>query len=207
MGTSCSNGITNRRSGLKNPLTAERQKRLDQLQSFFEKYAAEFGFDWLFLAAQAFQESGIDQSLKSSAGAVGIMQLLPRTARDMGFDDIADPNDNIHAGAKYMAWLRDTYFDEPNLPPVVKLDFTLAAYNAGAGNVKKWRSLARSRGLDPDLWRGNVERVSLEMVGEETYRYVRNINKYYVAYKESLAMVTGRAADVRETKGRSKRDR
>lgn len=191
---------------LENPVTAERQKKLDQLRRYFEKYSAEFGFDWPFLAAQGFQESGFDQSKKSSAGAIGIMQLLVPTARDMGFDDVTNAEDNIHAGAKYMAWLRDTYFDESNLPAVVKLDFTLAAYNAGPGNVKKWRSLARSRGLDPDRWRGSVERISLEMVGEETYRYVRNINKYYVAYKESLAMVSDRATDVRETGGRSRND-
>jgi membrane-bound lytic murein transglycosylase MltF len=186
---------------LLNPVTAERQRKLDQLRGYFEKYASEFGFDWPLLAAQGFQESGLDQSMKSSAGAVGIMQLLPSTARDMDCDDISNPQDNIHAGAKYMAWLRDTYFDEPDLPAVVKLDFTLAAYNAGAGNVKKWRNLARSRGLDPNLWRGNVERIALEMVGEETYRYVRNINKYYVAYKESLALVENRKAEVRQLTG------
>jgi membrane-bound lytic murein transglycosylase MltF len=100
-----------------------------------------------------------------------------------------------------MAWLRDTYFDEPNLPPAVKLDFTLAAYNAGAGNVKKWRKLASSRGLDPNMWRGNVERVSLEIIGEETYRYVRNVNKYYVVYRESMALTNNRAADIRDAKG------
>jgi membrane-bound lytic murein transglycosylase MltF len=191
---------------LLNPVTPEREAKLNQLRKSFEQSAAEFGFDWPFLAAQGFQESGLDQSMKSSAGAIGIMQLLPSTAREVGCRDITNPADNIRAGAKYMAWLRDTYFDEPGLSGAVKLDFTLAAYNAGAGNVKKWRGQARARGLNPDLWRGNVERVSLEMIGEETYRYVRNINKYYVAYSESLDLVKDRAADVLQMTGTPRKD-
>jgi membrane-bound lytic murein transglycosylase MltF len=189
---------------LLNPVTPERQARLKQLQMYFEQSAAEFGFDWPFLAAQGFQESGLDQSMKSSAGAIGIMQLLPSTAREVGCRDITNPAQNIRAGAKYMAWLRDTYFDDAELPPAVKLDFTLAAYNAGAGNVRKWRERARSRGLDPNMWRGNVERISLEMIGEETYRYVRNIGKYYVAYKESLALMSDRTADISQIMEQSK---
>ena len=96
-----------------------------------------------------------------------------------------------------MAWLRENYFNEPALPPAARLHFTLAAYNAGPGNVKRWREIAKSRGTDPDQWLGSVELVSLEEVGEQTYHYVRNIDKYYVAYTDWSRELSERAADVK----------
>lgn len=179
---------------LTNPMTDQWKRKRDDLRDLFQKYGKEYRFDWLLLAAQGFQESGLDQSARSSVGAVGIMQLLPATARELGIDNIDTPDANIHAGAKYLAKLRDEYFDDPKLTPAAKLDFALAAYNAGPGNVKRWREIARDRGLNPDVWRENVERISLEKVGEQTYRYVRNIDKYYLIYTEYAATEAQRAA-------------
>ena len=108
------------------------------------------------------------------------MQLLPSTAKDMGFEDVSSPEDNLHAGIKYMAWLRDTYFSDPALPQAVRIDFALAAYNAGPGRVRRWRREAAEHGTDPDVWFGGVENLALERVGFEPVRYVANINKYFV---------------------------
>jgi len=187
---------------LENPLSDDPLQKLRDLEQAFRKYGAEFSFDWRFLAAQGFQESRLDQSARSSVGAVGIMQLEPATAREMGFTNVAtDATENIHAGARYMAELRDRQFNEPALSETARLHFTLAAYNAGPGNVHRWRRIAKSRGLDSSKWLGSVERISLEHVGEQTYQYVRNIDKYFVAYVEAQQLLTQREADVRaETK-------
>jgi membrane-bound lytic murein transglycosylase MltF len=128
------------------------------------------------------------------------MQLLPTTARELGVeaDQLTNPDHNIRAGAAYLAKLRDTYFSDaaldPPLDPAARSDFILAAYNAGPGNVKKWRDLAGQRGVNPNRWRDNVERISLEQVGEQTYRYVRNIDKYYLIYTEMAASAADRNA-------------
>jgi membrane-bound lytic murein transglycosylase MltF len=181
---------------LTNPMSDERQRQRDALEALFEKYAKQYQFDWLLLAAQAYQESAFDPSARSDAGAVGLMQLLPSTAREMGVvsDKLADPEQNIRAGTMYLAKLRDTYFNDASLQPANRSDFILAAYNAGPGNVAKWRDLAAKRGLDANVWRGSVERISLEMIGEQTYRYVRNIDKYYLIYTEWAASKADRDA-------------
>jgi len=145
-----------------------------------QRLSAQYGFDWLLIAAQAYQESQLDPDARSRSGAQGLMQLLPATAKDMGFDDVSGPEDNLHAGIKYMAWLRDTYFDGPELSEPVRVDFALAAYNAGPGRVRRWRSEAPQRGADPDRWFGEVENLALEDVGLEPVRYVANVNKYFV---------------------------
>jgi len=138
------------------------------------------------IAAQAFQESRLDPTTVSPAGAVGLMQLLPSTAADMGVTELRDPERSLYAGIKYMDWLRRTQFDEPQLSAEAQLDFCLAAYNAGATRVRRWRAAAPGRGLDPDLWFGNVELLALEDVGIEPVHYVGNINKYYILFAMSL---------------------
>ncbi len=108
------------------------------------------------------------------------MQLMPATAKDMGFADVSSIEDNLQAGIKYMAWLRDTYFSDPALPEAVRVDFALAAYNAGPGRVRRWRREAPELGIAPDRWFGGLENLALERVGFEPVRYVANINKYFV---------------------------
>jgi membrane-bound lytic murein transglycosylase MltF len=180
---------------LTNPMTDEQRRRRDELAELFRKYGKEYGFDWLLLAAAAYQESAFDPSARSDAGAIGIMQLVPATAIEVGFGgNLTDPDENIHAAAKYLAKLRDTYFNDPALEPAARNDFILAAYNAGPTSVKNWRTIAAARGMDPSRWREHVERISLEMVGEQTYRYVRNIDKYYLIYTETSALDTARNA-------------
>ena len=119
-------------------------------------------------------------------GAVGIMQMLPSTAADpainiKGIDK--DPSKNIEAGAKYLRLLTDKYLNEEELTPVNRTLLAFAAYNAGPGNLRKFRSLAKKSGLDPNVWFQNVEYAAARIVGKETVQYVSNIYKYYLAYK------------------------
>jgi len=163
--------------------------RKKTLAPHFQSASKRNEFDWLFMLAQGFQESRLDQSARSHAGAVGVMQVLPQTGKQMGYRDVATTAAaNINAGVKYMRFLIDRYFDEPELSPEVRLDFALAAYNAGPTRIQRMRRLAAERGLDPNRWFGNVERVAHEKIGDEPVRYVANIHSYYTAYKLSSAL-------------------
>jgi len=170
---------------IQNPLAEGELAKLQEEISLFQKYGEQYGFDWLALAAQAYQESGLDQSKKSSAGAVGVMQIKPSTAADksVGVSDIHILDNNIHAGTKYLAFLRDRYFDDPAIEPAAQVDFAWAAYNAGPARVRRLRQKAADRGFDPNQWFDNVEKIAAEEIGRETVDYVANINKYYLAYK------------------------
>lgn len=163
---------------------AEMEK-FHTLVDIFRKHATEYSFDYLMVIAQGYQESQLDQSRHSPRGAVGIMQLLPSTAADkaVGIKDISSNADrNVEAGNKYLRHLIDTYIADPNLPPREQLLFAFAAYNAGPGNLRKFRAKAKDMGLDPNRWFGNVENGAAAIVGRETVQYVSNIYKYYVAY-------------------------
>jgi len=170
---------------IKNPVSEAERAKLDTHIALFQNYADEFGFDWLALAAQAYQESGLDQSKKSGAGAVGVMQIKPSTAADKWVDvaDIHLLENNIHAGVKYLAFLRDRYFADPTIEPAARVDFAWAAYNAGPARIRGLRKKAAERGLDPNKWFFNVEKIAAEEIGRETVDYVANINKYYLAYR------------------------
>jgi len=159
--------------------------RFSRTAKLFQKYAARYDVDWLMIAAQAYQESRFDQSKRSPAGAVGIMQLLPSTAADpnVGIPDVSSVENNIHAGVKYLAWLGDRYFSGDEIEPLDRLLFSLAAYNAGAGNVARARRKAGALGFDPNRWFGHVEVGMYRAVSGEPVSYVRNIYKYYVTFK------------------------
>lgn len=161
------------------------RKRFMELIHLFRKYGEQYGFDYLALAAQAYQESGLDQKRRSHRGAVGVMQILPSTARSkhVGIHDISKVENNIHAGTKYLAFIRDRYFSDPAIKEDERMAFTWAAYNAGPAKVQKMRNKAKKMGLDPDRWFGHTEIAAGKLVGRETVRYVANIHKYYVAYK------------------------
>ena len=167
-----------------NPIIKDHQERLEQLREVFQKYGKMYGFDWLALGAVGFQESRLDQSRRSKAGAVGIMQMKPSTAADknVAVTPIDTIDKNVHAGAKYLAFLRDRYFSDPEIPDQARFDFTLAAYNAGPSRIAGLRREAEQKGYDPNIWFSNVEIIAAARVGSETVRYVANINKYYMAY-------------------------
>lgn len=150
----------------------------------FKKYANQYNFDWLLLKALAFQESGIDQKKKSPRGAVGVMQILPSTAMDphVNIPDIHELDNNIHAGTKYLRFLKDRYFSEPEISDVNQTLLSLAAYNAGPRQMIVIRKDTVSRNLDPNVWFKNVEVAAAKRIGRETVQYVNNIFKYYLSY-------------------------
>jgi len=199
IGTLTGNMIVNRylrdAKRITNPGSPRDLARFRATVALFQKYAKEYDFDWLLLTAQAYQESGLDQSKRSPAGAIGIMQLMPRTARDpnVNIRDIQKLDNNIHAGAKYMRFIIDTYFKDAPMDPIDRQLFAFAAYNAGPARIAGLREKARRLGLDPNKWRGNVEVVAAREIGRETVQYVANILKYYVAYRQYAAV--GREKD------------
>jgi len=170
---------------IRNPGDEADMEKFRAYSDYFRRYAGQYEFDWLLLIAQGYQESQLDQSRRSPAGAMGIMQLKPSTAadRNVGIPDIRTAENNIHAGAKYMRFLADRYFSDPGIDPLDQGLLTLAAYNAGPARVAKLRAKAATAGLDPDVWFHNVEVIAARDIGRETVDYVGNIYKYYVAYK------------------------
>lgn len=165
--------------------TGDEGRRVEQYFALFREYGERYGFDELVLAALAFQESGLRHDRRSHRGAVGIMQLLPATAADpnVGIPDISDVEDNIHAGTRYLAFLRDRYFADAAISEADRRALTWAAYNAGPAKVRRIRELTAELGLDPNVWFGNVEVAAGRIVGRETVAYVANIQKYFVAYQ------------------------
>jgi membrane-bound lytic murein transglycosylase MltF len=163
-------------------------KRFTALTEFFKKYATQYDFDWLLLVAQGYQESGLDQKIRSPVGAVGVMQVMPTTAKDknVAIPDIHKVEPNIHAGVKYLRFLVNQYFDEPGIDRMNRHLFAFAAYNAGPNRIQRLRQQAAQEGLDPNKWFNNVELVVAKEVGRETVQYVSNIFKYYVAYKLTI---------------------
>ena len=168
---------------LKNATATEDQKRLLALVDTFKKYGQQYNFDPLMLAAQGYQESTLNQEAKSHVGAIGVMQVMPATGAELKVGDIHQAEPNIHAGTKYMDQLMTRYFKDAKFDEQNRTLFAFASYNAGPGNISKMRKEAVKRGLDPDQWFNNVEIVTAEKIGIETTTYVRNIFKYYAAYK------------------------
>lgn len=166
---------------------AEMDKFLSTMQ-IFQKYAAQYDFDYLMIAAQGYQESMLDQKRKSRAGAVGIMQVIPKyaAASPINIPNVTQTDANIHAGVKMLRNIADTYFKDPQIDPVDRTMFVFASYNAGPSRIAGLRRKAKARGLNPDIWFENVELVAAQDIGQETVTYVGNIYKYYVAYKLAL---------------------
>ncbi|WP_203594785.1 transglycosylase SLT domain-containing protein [Wenzhouxiangella limi] len=159
------------------------RNRLLELAELFQLHAAENRLDWLMITAQGYQESRLDHSVVSPVGAIGVMQVLPTTAADMGISDVTDLEGNIQAGVRYVRYLIDSFFDDPDIEPADRVLLALASYNAGPGRIRTFRRIAAERGLDPNRWFNNVEHIAAEKIGRETVQYVSNIYKYYTAYR------------------------
>jgi len=158
------------------------RKRFISLVALFRKYGAQYNLDWMLMAAQGYQESRLDQRARSHVGAVGVMQVMPATGSELKVGDISKLEPNVHAGVKYIRGIVDRYYADQPMDDVNRLLFAFAAYNAGPGRVRQLRREAADRGLDPNIWFNNVERIASERVGRETVTYVSNIYKYYVTY-------------------------
>jgi membrane-bound lytic murein transglycosylase MltF len=164
---------------------AERRKFLEMAE-FFKKYSDQYSLDYLLMAAQGYQESGLDQNAKSHVGAIGVMQVMPATGKELAVGDISQIEPNIHAGVKYIRFMMDRYYKDEPMDNLNRGLFTFASYNAGPARIRQLRKEAEKRGLDPNVWFGNVEQIASERIGRETVSYVSNIYKYYVAYKLML---------------------
>lgn len=166
--------------------------KFNRLVGFFRKYSDQYSIDWLLMMAQGYQESRLDQQAKSAVGAVGVMQIMPATGKDLKVGDIRREEENIHGGVKYIRFMIDQYYAKEPMTDLNKGLFAFAAYNAGPGRVSQLRKEAAAKGLDPNVWFDNVERVAAQRIGRETVQYVSNIYKYYIAY--SLVRAQGAAA-------------
>ena len=168
---------------VKNAASDAERKKFLALIDLFRKYGDKYEFDYLMMAAQGYQESRLNQNAKSAVGAIGVMQVMPETGAEQKVGDIRQVDPNIHAGVKYMRFIRNSFFEKEPMDDTNKALFTFAAYNAGPGRIRQLRREAQQRGLDPNVWFGNVERITSERIGRETCTYVSNIYKYYVAYR------------------------
>lgn len=170
----------------KNSVAPQEMEKFRNAIAFFQRYATQYKFEWLMIAAQAYQESTIDQSKTSSAGAVGVMQIKPSTAADKSVDIQGvdkDMEKNINAGVKYLNFIMENYFNDAPMNRTNRGLFAFASYNAGPNRIAKLRKQAETEGLDPNVWFDNVEMIAAKEVGAETVTYVANIYKYYIAYQ------------------------
>jgi membrane-bound lytic murein transglycosylase MltF len=167
---------------VKGASAAAARKRFTALVALFRKYSAQYNMDWMLMAAQGYQESRLDHNAKSHVGAIGVMQVMPVTGKELNVGDITQLEANIHAGVKFVRMMVDRYYAKEPMDDLNKVFFAFAAYNAGPGRVRQLRREAEARGLDPNVWFNNVERIASERIGRETVTYVSNIYKYYVTY-------------------------
>jgi membrane-bound lytic murein transglycosylase MltF len=170
-------------------------RKFNEIVEFFRKYGDRYDLDWLLMAAQGYQESGLDQTVHSKVGAVGVMQVMPQTGADLKVGDISQIEPNIHAGVKYIRQVIDQNFKDEPMDRLNRGLFAFAAYNAGPARVRQLRAEAQRTGLDPNVWFNNVERVAAQRIGRETVQYVSNIYKYYVAYQLAYAEAQSRRSN------------
>ncbi len=178
----------------KNAAAESERRKFSGVIELFKKYGQQYELDYLLMAAQGYQESTLDQNVKSPVGAIGVMQVMPPTGKELNVGDITKVEANIHAGVKYMRFMRDRYYADEPMDNLNKSLMTFASYNAGPGRVRQLRRETKERGLDPNLWFGNVERIASERIGRETVTYVSNIFKYYIAYRLLTEQEAGRDA-------------
>ena len=169
------------------------KNRLSRYSPFIKEAAEKHNFDWRLIAAQIYQESHLNPWARSRAGARGLMQLLPRTARSLGVKDIYNPVENIKGGVEHLKNLFD-HFDSASDDD--RLLISLAAYNVGQGHISDARNLARKMKLNPDKWASLEKTLPLLRYkkyykkskygycrGTEPIRYIKQIMIYYDVLK------------------------
>lgn len=191
---------------VKNAAAERERSKMLALVDIFRKYGDQYDVDWLLMVAQGYQESRLNQSVRSRVGAIGVMQVMPSTGKELKVGDIRKLDPNINAGVKYMRWMIDRYYADEPMTPLDKVLFSFASYNAGPARIARLRTESEKRGFNPNVWFGNVEYLAAERIGAETVTYVSNIYKYYIAYRlimdeqgrKQLAMDKTRSAPVPE---------
>jgi membrane-bound lytic murein transglycosylase MltF len=178
---------------VKNATSEAEIKRFQELVKLFKQYGDKYKVDYVLMAAQGYQESGLNQSAKSRVGAIGVMQVMPATGKELAVGDIRKVDSNINAGVKYMRFMIDQYFKDEPMDDLNKALFAFASYNAGPNRIRQLRLETKKRGLNPNLWFNNVEQIVSEKIGRETVTYVANIYKYYIAYTLAMELRDARA--------------
>ncbi|MBC7004395.1 lytic transglycosylase F [Photobacterium sp. BZF1] len=184
------NRYLNSKQWFQKVMSPDNIEKFKELEDRFIRYGNMYDINWLIIAAQAYQESGFDQSKRSHAGAIGIMQVLPQTASEpyINIRNIQSIENNIHAGVKYMDFIRQHYVTDDDTDELNQLYFALASYNAGPNRIRRLRKVAEERGYDPTKWFNNVEVIVKEEVGMEPITYVGNINRYFTIYKQIFSL-------------------
>jgi membrane-bound lytic murein transglycosylase MltF len=168
---------------VKDATSEEGRRKFLAMVEIFRKYGERYNVDWLLMVAQGYQESRLNQSVRSPVGAIGVMQVMPKTGKELNVGDIRRLDPNINAGVKYMRWMIDQYYGDEPMTALDKVLFSFASYNAGPARIARLRVETKKRGFDPNVWFGNVENLAAEKIGAETVTYVSNIYKYYIAYR------------------------
>lgn len=180
---------------VKNARSEKDIEKFNQVTDIFRKYGQQYNIDWLMMVAQGYQESRLDQKVRSKSGAIGVMQVLPTTGKELNVGDIRLIDPNINAGVKYIRFMCDRYFADEKMTDLNKLLFTFASYNAGPAKIARLRKEAVAQGYDPNVWFNNVERIAQLRIGNETVQYVSNIFKYYVAYQLIIEQAKSRKTE------------
>ena len=182
--------------------------QLSPYDDLIRQYAEEINWDWRLLAALIYQESRFNPNAQSWSGARGLMQLMPRTAREYGAQNVTNPEQNIRAGTGLIEWLQN-YWKDKIEDPFERQKFVLASYNVGQGHVQDARRLAEKHGANPDVWNGNVEEYMLKKAEEQYYtdevvrhgyargsepvKYVNSIYYIYQHYQKGVDMAMAMA--------------
>ena len=165
------------------PLSRTDRQRLEKLRPTLQRYAQQSNFDWLSLAALAYKESSLNPNARSGKGPSGLMQITPAAARSVGVSNSQTLEGNVQAAAKYMAMIRKRFFASAQIAESDRLAFVLAGYNMGPERVQGMRTEAKRRGLNPNQWFFQVERVALEQAGMGVVSYVGSVHKYQLAFE------------------------
>lgn len=170
--------------------------KISPYDHIFKAAAKKYGIDWRMLAAIAYVESHFNAESKSWAGALGLMQVMPRTARSMGYspDEMLNPSKNVDVAVKALSQI-DKMLEKRIPNPEERMDFVLASYNSGPGHILDAIALADKHGMDPQIWTGNVEKAAVlkskpayyrdpvvkngYFRGQETVNFVRKVRTAY----------------------------
>jgi len=188
------------RSRVQSDFYSKNSNKISQYDEIIKENASKIGWDWRFLCSQVYQESRFDPKAKSWAGAGGLIQLMPATAKEVGVSNRLDPAQNVSGGVKYLDKMRDKF--ESVKDSIQKVKFTLAAFNCGAGHVFDAMRLAEKHGKNPNIWDENVDEYILKLAekkfyldevvkhgfvrGQEPYNYVKDIFLRFDYYKQFI---------------------
>jgi membrane-bound lytic murein transglycosylase F len=162
-----------------NRLRIQRQQTTFTLESgklspwddVIKQYARQYDYDWRFIAAVIYHESHFDPNVESWAGAKGLMQLMPDTANMLRMDCFASDRANIHCGVKFLARLRRSF---KHVPEEDRMEFVLAAYNAGLGHVRDAQHLAIDTAHNPLVWNGHIDKMLRRLTHRRYFRKVKH---------------------------------